>query len=249
MWLMGMEGWLLDKTHIVLSFTCLWTILFLLAWGFVRMPGLKPRAVWDIRNRIVSAANGAFAYWVALYCLTYWRDFGLNNTPLENILVGGTLGYFIYDTVCMLSLSLYDSFILIHHITVIVGLSAALITDMGGAEITWGYIITEGSNAFLHGKEISRSLGLKDTKLYLVIELAFFATYYFGRFAVGVPGVYWIVTSGRTPILVKTAAFLLEVQSFEWGYRMQKIMRKRYAETQQRALKGIKLQWLTPSKA
>jgi len=248
MWLLELEGQSSFKARLVLGFTCLWSLLFLLAWSAIRLPALKPAAVWDIRNRLVSAAHGTFAYFVALYALTFWRDFGLENTPLENFLVSGTLGYFLYDTVCMLSLSLYDSFILVHHLAVVVGLSASLLTNMGGAEITWGYIITEGSNAFLHSKEITRDLGLKDTKLYLTVELGFFATYYFGRFAVGVPGVFWIVTSATTPLLVKSVAFLLEVQSFEWGYRMQKVMRKRYAETQQRAIRGITLQWLVPAK-
>lgn len=248
MWLLGLEVQSSPIVQLVLGFTSLWSLLFLLAWSLVRLPALKPRAVWDIRNRLVSAVHGTFAYCVALYALTFWREFGLENTPLENFLVSGTLGYFLYDTVSMLSFSLYDSFILVHHVAVVVGLTASLVTNMGGAEITWGYIITEGSNAFLHGKEITRDLGLKDTKLYLTVELGFFATYYFGRFAVGVPGVYWIVTSATTPLLVKSVAFLLEVQSFEWGYRMQKIMRKRYAEAQQRAHKGVELQWLVPAK-
>jgi hypothetical protein len=235
--------------QLIAASTGFWLLLFLITiLGFSRK-GLTDKQTWDIRNRLVSAVHGVFAYYSSVYALTYWRGFGLVNSPLETFIVSVSLGYFIYDTLAMFCLSLNDMFITFHHIAVIAGLSGALYTDMGGAEITWGYIITEGSNAFLHTKEITRAVGMKETRFYVLVELLFIGAYYCGRFLVGVPGVFWIVTSTNTPGLVKTVAFLLEVQSFEWGYRMTKILKKRMGEYRERESKGVSLTWFIPLKA
>jgi len=203
----------------------------------------------DLRNRIISIIHGVYCLVMSTIAITHQRSMGDPNNEFESQIISVSLGYFLYDTICMYKYDLYDKFMIVHHSLCLLGMSCSLLTGVGSVEIMYGLFMTEISNPCMHLREVLKLANQRGTKTYLISELSFFGFYFFGRLIIGIPIVYSIVTSWRTHIIERLVAFSLEVQSFVWAYQIMGILRKRYSEYLHRKLSQVELPWFKSLKS
>lgn len=140
----------------------------------------------DVRNRMLSIVNG-----LSLFILAgnlYYRfpgSCGDANTPYEKFLIYIAVGYFLYDFWAMVYYGLIDMAMTVHHWSCIIGMSLAFCKGVGANYIVMGMYVAEGSNAFMHIRIILRHYGLRYTKAYEMMELAFITIYIFARIFLG----------------------------------------------------------------
>mmetsp|Transcript_11790 Transcript_11790/g.17244 ORF Transcript_11790/g.17244 Transcript_11790/m.17244 type:complete len:241 (-) Transcript_11790:1336-2058(-) len=225
-----------------------WGALFYVFSALISL-NLPKKDLWDLRNRVVSAIHGVYCLVLSTIAITHQRSMGDPNNEFESQVLSVSLGYFLYDTICMYKYDLYDSFIIIHHSLCLLGMSCTLIAGVGSVDIMYGLFITEISNPCMHIREVLKLANQRGTKTYLIFELSFFGFYFFGRLIIGIPIVYSIVTSWRTHIIQRLMTFSLEVQSFIWAYQMIGISRKRYSEYLDRKLNQVELPWFNSLKS
>ncbi|CAG9327955.1 unnamed protein product [Blepharisma stoltei] len=224
-----------------------WTIVFILVSLVVNI-NLPTKELWDFRNRIVSFIHGLFLLVSTTMAISSGRQMGDLNDDFEITVIAISLGYFIYDTLCMWKFGIYDNFIMLHHGLTIIGELTGVSGTYGTIEIMYGTFFAEVSNPFLHIKEILKCAGQKETKSHLLAELVFIVAFFIGRFILGPPITYGVVTSWNVFWLVRLMGFLLEMQSFKWAYTMYFIVKKRYREYKIRCKTGQSLPWFVEIK-
>ena len=134
----------------------------------------------------------------------------------------------------------------LHHAVCIVGY-AANIADGVSADLTLGAIfLAEVSNAPMHFSVILRQLGLRYTKLYEVVEIAFMIVYSVGRIGIGSVRIWNMVTCDKYNLILKICGLLLLGQSFMFSTKMIQILKKRYQAIMERRKKNVKMHWLVP---
>ena len=148
----------------------------------------------------------------------------------------------------MFKYDIYNASIMCHHALVLCGVFSGLYTGKGGIEMIYGYFCTEFANPCLHMKESLRVTGQKDSGSFLYAEILFIVTFFFSRFGLGIPTVYYILLSEQVIIYERLVALFLELLFVYWGYNMIGILQKRYAQYHQRKTKGEILPWFIPLK-
>eukprot|EP01017_Pseudomicrothorax_dubius_P017056 TRINITY_DN1936_c0_g1_i1.p1 TRINITY_DN1936_c0_g1~~TRINITY_DN1936_c0_g1_i1.p1 ORF type:complete len:149 (+),score=43.16 TRINITY_DN1936_c0_g1_i1:61-447(+) len=104
------------------------------------------------------------------------------------------------------------------------------------------------SNLPMHLRKILRTLNLRYTLSYEVLELAYLAIYSVSRGIFCPKMMIESIFIPQTPILVKLMMAALTFQSLHYITEMIQIFRKRYQEFRERRVKGVKFHWLTVSK-
>lgn len=227
---------------VTLCASLIWTALFTLFSLCIDLP-IPKKAQWDLRNRVISFLHGLFCIWFATSDLMRNIKFGAANTEFHEFVLCGSLGYFVYDTLCMIKFGIYDRTIIFHHFLVISADASCLYSGSGGTEAMIGYFVSEFTNPLLHFKEILKLVNQKNTQLYFYAELAFFIGYFFSRYAIGIPAIYMIVTSKEVIIFERVAGLGLEIMFLYWGRTMWIIFNKRLQERSKRIKDGEKLPW------
>lgn len=220
-----------------------WSSLFSLVAKNInlRMPETE---LWDFRNRLVSFIHGIYCVWFSVNEL--WREgsFGCENTFSQEIVLSISIGYFIYDTICMAKYQIGNFYFYTHHLLVIYVVTSALRSNTGAYEIIWGYFVTEMTNPLLHLKDGLKMLGQKDSALYIFIEVLYISGYCFSRYAVGLFIVYEIISADGILIETKLGTIVIELLFASWGKIMLGILKKRFEEYKERRKSGISLPWL-----
>jgi hypothetical protein len=222
--------------------TLFWTLLFSFCSLAVDLP-ISSKALWDLRNRLVSFVHGLFCIWFSVSELITMPKLGAANSEFQEIVLCWTLGYFIYDFFCMIAFGIYDTGIVLHHALVITADASCVLSGAGGTEAMMGYFVSEFTNPLLHLKEILRLLNQKNTQFYFYAEISFFLAYFFSRYLIGIPAIYLIVTSNEVILFERVAGLGLEIMFLYWGWKMWFILMKRLGESSEREKKGIRLPW------
>lgn len=225
--------------------TLFWGLLFTFISLTVTQP-IPSKSLWDLRNRLVSFIHGLFCIWFATSELLTYPKLGASNSEFQEIVLCWTLGYFIYDLLCMIAFGIYDTGIILHHALVIIADSSCILSGAGGTEAMMGYFVSEFTNPLLHLKEILRLLNQKNTQFYFVTEISFFFAYFFSRYLIGIPAIYLIVSSNEVILFERVAGLGLELMFLYWGWKMWFILQKRFRERKERTEKGIELPWTLP---
>jgi hypothetical protein len=231
--------------NVILCSCVFWALLFTLGSLIVEQP-IPRRSLWDLRNRLVSAVHGLFCIWFSTSELLNGLKLGAENSEFQEIVLCWTLGYFLYDLICMIIFGIYDTGIILHHALVITADLSCILSGKGGTEAMMGYFVSEFTNPLLHLKEMLKLLNQKDTQFFFVAEISFFFAYFFSRFLIGIPAIYLIVTSHEVILFERVAGLGLELMFIYWGWKMWFILIKRFEERKERSKKGIALPWTLP---
>ena len=174
-----MESWLLDgdKLQVLCMSVAFWTVLFAQVCCFIHPNLGTAEKNWDVRNRVVSFAHGLLVIAYSSIRLTSEMNYGAENSHFENVMINISMGYFVYDTLCMIFTNTHSTFILIHHALVISGIYCCLVFNIAATDIMAGFFISEVSNPFMHIKEIMKTLNLTTTRFFLWNEISFYIIY------------------------------------------------------------------------
>ncbi|OMJ66500.1 hypothetical protein SteCoe_36627 [Stentor coeruleus] len=224
-----------------------WSFLFILVSNLVYL-NIPKRNLWDFRNRIVSFVHGLYCIWFSTTEILHGTPFGAENTEFQEFVLSISLGYFLYDTICMFVLNIYDRSIILHHTLVFSGVISGLATKTGGIEMTFGYFVAECTNPLLQIKESLKTLGQKDTLAFFYMEIIFILGYLLSRIGMGVPVIYYILQSYQVILIERITALSMEIMFCWWAKTMIIILKKRYNDHMTRKEKGIVLPWFVPFK-
>ena len=119
-----------------------------------------------------------FCIWFSTSELLTAPELGASNSKFQEIVLCWTLGYYIYDLLCIIAFGIYDIEIINHHAFVIIADSLCLLSGAGGTEAMMGYFVSEFSTSLLQLYEILRLLNQKNTQFYFVTEISFFLAYF-----------------------------------------------------------------------
>eukprot|EP01017_Pseudomicrothorax_dubius_P017057 TRINITY_DN1936_c0_g1_i4.p1 TRINITY_DN1936_c0_g1~~TRINITY_DN1936_c0_g1_i4.p1 ORF type:complete len:264 (+),score=51.90 TRINITY_DN1936_c0_g1_i4:75-866(+) len=238
-----------DKFGLFVASAGAWTALFLVIDRTITSKNLKRKDVDDIKNRIVSILHGLIALVTsAIHIIKDNPAYGNPNTRTQEIIIIMSFGYFFYDMIACAYYKLTDTGLIIHHTSAMLGYLTSLVNGVGCTDSLMGLYLAEYSNLPMHLRKILRTLNLRYTLSYEVLELAYLAIYSVSRGIFCPKMMIESIFIPQTPILVKLMMAALTFQSLHYITEMIQIFRKRYQEFRERRVKGVKFHWLTVSK-
>jgi len=221
-----------------------WSILFFAINWTLTFPKLTKRENDDIKNRIVSALHGLYAFIAIGY--HFWKEqpeYGTTNTPLQHIIILTSAGYVIYDSIACFYYGLYDKGLIIHHSMVIFGYWACQYYGYSTEGLT-GLFYAEASNAPMHMRMILKTLKMRYTALYESLETLYLVIYivFRGIFATFLFFDTW--SMAVTPLAVKFTCSGIWLQSMIYIFEMFGIVKRKVKQFMERRQKNISYWWL-----
>ena len=221
------------------------TFLFMVLTWILHLK-IKPKDLADIQNRIVSTIHGLFCIWFCSTELLQGIEFGVQMSPFQEAGLNIKVGYFIYDTICMYIYGIYDRFIMYHHFLGIFPTLYLLTLPNIGSEFMCGLFLLEITTPCLHTKNIMKLLNQRDTKIYLIAEMAYIFTFFLSRFIIGLPYSYIVIGSNKVYAAIKIIVMLFLLVVLKWTIDFVGIIRFRLQQYKKRKLEGIHLPWANP---
>ena len=195
----------------------------------------------------MSIIHGVFLL-VATYYYVFHVDYEYNNanTHYESWVTSISLSYFIHDMVMMIILGLLDGAMTIHHGVCIFGYAYMIYVGYGGPVEVTGMWFAELSNPAMHGRIITKHLGLRYTNLYDAMEYIYISLYMYSRLygALVMVAQSWLYCP-NVPFIVNMCGSALVVQSIFFSFRMISILKSKYKEAKERKAKGIYQYWFS----
>ncbi|KAK9830423.1 hypothetical protein WJX72_011688 [[Myrmecia] bisecta] len=155
-----------------------------------------------------------------------WSDplghFGQPTRPAELLVLSIATGYFFYDTLCCLIIDA-DLANFLHHVCTLAGLAIGTFPQQSGVELTLCLLLMEVSNPMLHGRYLMRELGMKETALAEINQIAFVLTFFVCRILLGPFVVYGTLTCPTSHPLVKIGGLGIQVVSLFWFYKIAQV--------------------------
>jgi len=232
------------KFQLFVASALAWTALFMIVNYTVTAKNLKKKDLDDIKNRIVSILHGSFSFTTAVLHMYFdWPPYGSENTIHQEILILISCGYFFYDMIACAYYGLTDAGLIIHHSMTIIGEIACFVFNYGATEAIYGLFIAECSNFPMHTRMILKTLNLRYTLAYEVLDIWYMVTYSFARGILAPIMCYGAVPQPNTPLLEKIPMCGLVLQSQYYIYEMSKILRRRFQQLKERRAKKVELAW------
>lgn len=225
-----------------------WLILFwIVLYSFARnVKPSKKEAILDTKTRIISIVHGVLVLALSFTDLIRYRTIvNEKNSFFQEFTMLFSMSYFLYDLLCCLYYNLYDLDLIFHHTLVFLGLVHTIMLGYGGSTFLFGFIVAEISNAPMHLRKILANHGLRHTKLYELMESAYFKLYMFARGGLGPLMTVKCVTSPKVPTFLSVVTLGLVIQSFMFFRTMRKIIKKTNSNKEERREKGIELSWFS----
>jgi hypothetical protein len=224
---------------IALSFFC-WTCGFILSSNLISL-AVPKTDLWDIRNRTVSIFHGLFLIIAPIPELIDNIPFGSDISTSQEIILSVSIGYFLYDTICIYCYGIYDKAIMFHHLFSMSIEIIVLLSKAGAIEAIYFCFLFELTNPLLHTKELLRLTGQRNTKAYLCIEMSYFIAFFCFRLLFGVPSLVLTLKNEKIHPVVKTAEICFYILVVYWQIQIFQIMTKRVKEYKERKKLGIEL--------
>lgn len=178
-------------------------------------------------NVAVSWVHAMFALRLGSLAVN-WRhplsQYGTSTTPAQLKVLTVSLAYFTYDSICC-ELIKHDLPNLLHHLATIAGLLVGVLQLKSGPELTVCLVLMEMSSPCLHNRAIFKELGMKDSGLALLNDIAFALTFFVCRLVIG-PFVTWTaLQTPSTSMIVKVGATGVQIVSVFWAYQIFSVVR------------------------
>lgn len=156
------------------------------------------------------------------------------TSPFEHFVLTYSTGYFIFDTLAMAYLGLLDREMFVHHLVCAANLLTNLIQGVGANYSVLALFVAEISNPSMHSKNILRAVGKRYTRAYEAAEYTYFASFFFGRFMLGHPSMYYTITCESNSKFSKLAWVVIIGQSYQFLYRICFVIKSRISERTER---------------
>eukprot|EP00249_Psilotum_nudum_P013019 c24107_g2_i1 orf=399-1070(+) len=199
---------------------CAWSSAFLLT----RL--LLPKRSHDFCNRTVSLIHVAVSLLLSSRSVQNWRclvsPLASPPSPLQMQTMTVSLSYFIYDFFCCLLDTRVDYTNVFHHIMSIWSLAYGVFYVACGTELVTCLWLSELSNPFMHGRELLKELGMKDTRLSLVNDICFAVVFILARLGLG-PYVTYVTVFADNPLFVKIGGCGIQTVSIFWSYKIARM--------------------------
>lgn len=235
---------LFEKFAFFLVSSGAWTLLFMIVNNTVVIKNIKKKEVDDIKNRIISILHGLTSLTLTgIMLYIERREYGSPNTDFQELIMLVSGGYFFYDMIACSYYGITDAGLIIHHSMTILGYIICHIYGHGAIESLYGLFLAEISNFPMHLRMILKSLKLRHTLFYEVLEYAYMTLYTVSRTIF--VGMLWIqaVPLPMVPWPLKFPMVGLWLQSQKYSYEMYKILKRRYQQYLERKEKSVELAW------
>ena len=233
------------RVCLILGSGAFFTFLFMVLTWVLHLK-IKPIDLSGVQNRIVSSIHGLFCIWFSTTELLQGIEFGVQMSSFQETALNISIGYFIYDAICIYIYGLHDTFMMLHHSLVIFPTLYILTLPNIGAELMCGTLLLEITNPCLHTKNIMKLLNQKDTKIYLIAELVYIFCYVLTRYMIGAPLTYLVLVSDNVYGSIKILYMLFMLLMLKWIIDFVKILRLRLQQYKKRKLEGTHLPWTNP---
>ena len=238
---------------LTLDMTAAFVFWSLIQVYFAYYPDLKSYKMpsnteYDFRNRCVSFIHGLVALALSTYQVLFIpRVCGEPTSPFVYWTLVNSGGYFLYDILGMWAFGLLEKDMLLHHCMCAGGIVGMLLSGTDASCVVVGLFLAEVSNPPMHMRMMLRNLGYRYTMAYEYAEYCYFVVFFMGRLVWGQPIVYGIVMQCDSIHWIgKLVALGVQLQSYQFLYRMYFIFCARLAEQSERSKNQIKIGFLTP---
>mmetsp|Transcript_146 Transcript_146/g.531 ORF Transcript_146/g.531 Transcript_146/m.531 type:complete len:233 (-) Transcript_146:206-904(-) len=189
-----------------------------------------PSRSFDFCNRSISILHSCLALYLTGLAIDWGSPFerlgGNPTNGAELFSMSVSLGYFIYDTLCVF-VDTMDIVGTLHHAATIAGLWVGVFTGIGGAELVQCLFLMEVSTPFMHLRMIFKEAGLASTSLAKMNEVTFGVSYIICRVFLASPLLYFTMTApiqNWQHILLKAGATGIWVVSIFWLSKIIKVI-------------------------
>jgi hypothetical protein len=242
---------LIDREYIqiITISNILWWLCYFIVEKLWKIEG-KSKDIHDTKTRVISIIHASLMFWVSVYDVLYFQSdkCGDNNSYFQNFFMSASLAYFLYDLINCIRLDVSCNEMVIHHLFCMIGYYSGILYNNSANEMLRALVVAEISNPVMHIRMILKNFGLKNSKLYLVLELIYMVIYIFARMVYGTMVCYFTVFCWSNLWLVKIAGSIVWIQSVLFSKRMIKIFYHRYNEYKERKAKKIELFWCSINK-
>ena len=233
----------------VTASTFWWLIVQLICNKYPDLSGynMNHAQIIDMRNRLMCFVHGLSILCLSAYhTLFNFTECGDPTSPFEHFVLTYSTGFFIFDTLAMAYYGLLDREMFVHHLVCAANLSTNLIQGVGANYSVLALFVAEISNPSMNSKNILRAIGKRYTKAYEAAEYSYFASFFFGRFMLGHPAMYYTLTCESNSMFSKLAWVVIIGQSYQFLYRICGVIQTRNHEHAEREKKGIRMYWFKP---
>ena len=140
---------------------------------------------------------------------------------------------------------LFDTPIVIHHICICSFMYISIVTDTAGTDFVWALFGGNICHHFLNIRLVSKTYGMRHTKLYTYSEAIYMTIYTCSRSVVATYTTIMINMSTTTHWFCKLCAIMVLIQSIQFMTNMASISKRRVQEYRQRKLAGTELYWFS----
>ena len=229
--------------HYFLTTILFWSALSILVEKLIKG---KTKTDHDIKNRVVSIVHGLFGFvYPAMYILSPGYDSCSAGNPSDKFIITMSISYFIYDFAACLYYELYDTSLIIHHVSAIIGYFIAYESNFGAKVAIFGLMIAESSNLAMHLRVIVKLKGYKNTQLYNMLDILYLVQYTLFRGLLCPINLYQAFSCTGVPLVIQLSCFVLSAQSYMFIYRMVKIFKRKIVEQKERNKNNVKLFWFS----
>lgn len=226
-----------------LSTILFWTALCVLVERFIKG---KSKTDHDIKNRLVSIIRGIFGFvYPVMYFLSKDFDTCSASNDTDRFIITMSISYFIYDFAACLYYDIYDTSLVIHHVSAILGYFIAYESEFGAKIAIYGLMIAESSNFAMHVRAILKLKNLKNTQIYNILDIKYLVQYVLFRGLLCPFNLYYAFACGNVSPVIQLSCFVISAQSYMFIFRMFKIIKRKWIEHKEREAKNIHLFWFS----
>lgn len=234
---------------LMISVLCWWSMYGIIHF-FVNIQHKTQKEIYDTKSRIISIVHASLLFLFAVIDILFFQanKCGQQNSRNQNLVLIISAGYFIYDLFNCILLGVSDKEMELHHSFVILGLYMGVAFDNSANEMLRAILVAEVTNPIMHIRMILRNYELKNSFIYLVLEIVYIIIYIIARMVYGTRVVFFTVFCWDNLLLVKVAGSGVWIQSVIFAKRMVRILRHRYKEYRERKKKNVELYWFSNNK-
>lgn len=245
------EGFTLNSEYwiiVLISHLSWWTLLALSLKLNIKHE--KKKLYYDTKTRIVSILHASLIFWLCLYDVVFFQSdkCGSDNYFFQNFILLISFSYFAYDIIACIWLDCSDNEMIYHHVSVMLAYYCSLAFNNSASEMMRALIVAEVTNPIMHLRVIIKNVGLKDTKIYIILDYVYMVMYVIARMIYGTQVIIFTVFCRNNVFFVKLGGAFVYLQSIIFSRRMFRIAMQRFREKLERKSKGVSLHWFSHNK-
>lgn len=212
-------------TAVYISFTC-WCGLYCLACLI-----FSDKAP-EYRSRVVTVVHGLFsAIQGTTQCFDDSWTFNEPDKPTNDFqafLIVFSLGYFMEDLLWCLYYQSESNLMVAHHVYSCVALLRILRGQKSGGQTTCTLGVLEITNPLLQARWFVRSHGMRDSVLFIAVEITFIVTFFIVRIVIGSVVCFLIITTPDNDWEYKFLSTVIYIISWMFMINIAKYINMKY---------------------